>query len=333
MNIDVIENEAIERRLNFLNKIYEYCDLGTNSTIELRIPGHRNKWFESPERFCDYIENGDIDAGHNIYFGVCPRKNGEGEDKCVTEAPVIWCDIDFKTFDNPKKAIKNVMEFPLKPTFIVSTGGGLHCYWKLSEPAQPDDFAKCVSTMRRMAFGLQGDMNCTNIGRILRVPYTPNYKYKNKFVYIRVEKNFEYSLDDFDKFLPDESEIPNTSRTCNGKIWESKGFIQQVYANKPYKIGNRNEICTEIIKYYSNNLPFADDIHLHVRRIISDCFEMGSDGRYWDTDLDRRIKWGIDHRLAYKVLNTEKVTKHDGTKLELVTIWMAPDKLLSKEGG
>ena len=331
MNNDLNGMEAIESRMYFFRNLYEHCDLGSNSTIELRILNHRNKWFISPEGFCNYLENGDIKTGYNIYYGVCPRKKGEGGDKFVTEAPAIWCDIDFKTFDNPKQAVKNVMEFPLKPTYVVSTGGGLHCYWKLSEPAQPEDFDKCVTTMKLIALVLQGDMNCTNIGRILRVPYTPNYKYYNEFVEIVVQKNYEYSLEDFEDFLPNVSEIQKNTKVCIGKLWEAKGFIQQVYSNKPYKEGNRNEICTEIIKYYSNNLPFADDIYLHVRRIISECFEIKNDGRYWGTDLYRRIKWGIDHRLAYKVLNTEKVTKRDGTKLELVTIWMTTDKLLSKE--
>ena len=89
----------------------------------------------------------------------------------------MWTDIDFK--DQPERVAGEALNrFPLEPSAVVESGGGLHLYWFLKNPLDPQVEGKRVEVvLRRLAERLGGDRNACDVSRVLRLPGTQNFKY------------------------------------------------------------------------------------------------------------------------------------------------------------
>lgn len=91
----------------------------------------------------------------------------------------LYVDIDGVT---PEEAEQRLSKSDLpKPTLAVSTGGGVHYYWFFNRPAQANGDEYCfIKTWRKLATHftsqLQGDPQCVDIARLLRIPGTINTK-------------------------------------------------------------------------------------------------------------------------------------------------------------
>jgi len=173
------------------------------------------------------VPNHNRDA--NVYMGVClrrepwPRKTGKFDSKGKeieefrgTEANALssnlacWVEIDFTgvghkslktiTEEAAKKALK---EFPLKPSIILKSGGGIQIYWLGREPVSGPDLWKLKAINKAVATYLGADTQSVDLARILRVPGTKNVKYDppRECVITWWHPEFTYTLDDFD-FLP-----------------------------------------------------------------------------------------------------------------------------------
>jgi hypothetical protein len=113
---------------------------------------------------------------HDVYFGVCPRMRPRGDKASVTHAPGLWCDLDFKRFeDGETGALRQLAGFTVQPTWIVATGGGYHVYWKLGESVRAD--AAFERRLKGLVRTLNADPAATDRSRVLRVPGTFNHKY------------------------------------------------------------------------------------------------------------------------------------------------------------
>lgn len=169
----------------------------------------------------------------NVYMGVClrrepwPRKTGRldskgkevvdfrgTEENALSSNLVGWFEIDFtgmghkmgaKTIseDQAKKALK---EFPLKPSIILRSGGGIQGYFLGKEPVSGDDLWRLKAVNKALAIYLGADPASVDLARILRVPGTMNVKYTParpcEITWWHPE--YAYTLDDFD-FLPIEN--------------------------------------------------------------------------------------------------------------------------------
>ncbi len=167
-------------------------------------PGELEKLVEHAER-----ENGKT----NVYFGVCLRKakwpkGKRGSEKDALSSWCVWVDIDFKVIPR-EKALKLVKEFVHKPSIIVKSGGGVHCYWLLREPATGDELAAVKRVNKKIRFALNGDKQSVDLARVLRVPGSLNVKYEppQPCTVSWWKPELRYTLDDFE-FLPDEEEKP-----------------------------------------------------------------------------------------------------------------------------
>ncbi len=132
------------------------------------------------------------DAG--IFYGVLPRReSGKGTARDVLEGLVAWCDIDFKDYPGGEADARARLEaFPVQPSIIVRSGHGLHAYWLLREPTDPQELSRISKGVAR---ALSGD-HAFDAARILRLPETYNRK-------------------DRDNPLPVEIEILDEKRACN----------------------------------------------------------------------------------------------------------------------
>lgn len=103
----------------------------------------------------------------DVYVGVAPRSRQEGTREAVEHCHVLFVDCDTPA------SIAALDAFDPAPSMVVSSGSGLHAYWSLWPPANPDQLE---GGNRRLAFHLGADMRATDAARILRPPGTFNHK-------------------------------------------------------------------------------------------------------------------------------------------------------------
>ena len=166
----------------FYNLMYTDCK-GYVEIRELPPIGNNQNWVR-PNEVIELVSK--LRPG-NIYHGCATRKKGGGNKEACIEVPYLWIDIDFKDMSQ-RRAIRLLNEFKLKPTIIIRSGGGLHCYWKLRKPfliKKTADILYVEGLLKRLTYFFNADMQSAELARGLRVPGTLNYKYDPpKDVYI-----------------------------------------------------------------------------------------------------------------------------------------------------
>ena len=71
------------------------------------------------------------------------------------------------------EAAVRLFEFPIRPSFVVLTGNGMHVYWKFEEPQEPSDR---IHKLLHIVTGVLKADSCADFARLLRVPGTLNCK-------------------------------------------------------------------------------------------------------------------------------------------------------------
>lgn len=202
----------------FINSLYGKVSKGFLSLWTLE--DKKTRWYPANDHE-KFIENAlRLRDSHNVYFGVGVRKEDLGEFKRgknedVLFLPGVWVEIDLK---NGVHAASNLPEyedvqgilgtFPLEPSIIIHSGGGLHCYWLFQEPVQLLSSQNTQSAERMLsrfqnvfirlarAKNLHID-NTADLARVLRVPGTYNLKADPKPVQAELfEPDRRYSIND-----------------------------------------------------------------------------------------------------------------------------------------
>ena len=136
----------------------------------------------------------------NIYVGVATRAHGQGGQlKDCLALHALFADIDFKDFPSEADARAQLKHFPLLPSGVVATGGGLHAYWLLTEPLNLENGGapRAKRLLRALAEVIGADLASAEPARILRLPDTFNYKYTppRRVVIETLDVGKRYSLD------------------------------------------------------------------------------------------------------------------------------------------
>jgi len=125
----------------------------------------------------------------NVYFGVTLRRPmvAKGSAENCVEATCAWVDLDVdKQKLEGKKVQDALMGLMFKPTFIIHSGGGVHCYWLFREPLNIDpkteegreNVERLEQLNRQLSGMMAGDPVCHDVARILRIPGSANWKYE-----------------------------------------------------------------------------------------------------------------------------------------------------------
>ena len=191
----------------------------------------------------------------NIYFGIClrrerwPRATGRidpvtkkpevakrGTEDNIESSWVVWCEFDFPKDKHkgktcpPELARKMLKEFPLQPSIVVKSGGGIQPYWLLKEPATGDDLwrVKAINKALVRHFTQRehgADPQCIDLARIFRLPGTMNLKYDPprlvEISWFNPERR--YTLDDFDIIPQEAPELPGLAPS--GPILKDAPFV------------------------------------------------------------------------------------------------------------
>lgn len=113
----------------------------------------------------------------NVYFGVATRKHKSGKEEDVSHVPGLWLDIDPKhaTYD---EAMQVVTQLPTPPTAIISSGNGIHAYFKFNKPFfvnSMEDLQLIKELSKKLHVYTNAD-HTADLARLLRVPNSLNVK-------------------------------------------------------------------------------------------------------------------------------------------------------------
>jgi putative DNA primase/helicase len=123
----------------------------------------------------------------------------------------VYADLDAKSDEGISALVRRVEAFPLPPSVLVASGGGLHPYWLLEEPLDLttlEILARFECVLRGVAGMLHADLAAAEAARVLRPPGTlnlPNVQKQAKgraVARVRILKTngTVYSFEDFDAF-------------------------------------------------------------------------------------------------------------------------------------
>jgi P4 family phage/plasmid primase-like protien len=181
-----------------------FFGLTTTQAVEIRalpnVHGDgpvRPRFTRDAEIIVDHLTRWDLPE-RAVYFGVATRLLGRptGGRADLAELPALWVDIDcYKAGISKEDAVAAALSLPLRPSLVVDSGGGVHCYWLLSEAINinlmqtagsadelralvhephPDD--AIIAVLKQLAGVLAGDPAVCDLARVMRLPGTHNTK-------------------------------------------------------------------------------------------------------------------------------------------------------------
>jgi len=109
----------------------------------------------------------------NKCFGVNPRTTRGSATKDVALARCLFVDVDHVDVEEAERRIADA-DLP-KPNALVSSGGGIHAYWRLVEPMT--DLDTWRDRQKALISAVDGDHVVHDPPRIMRLPGTLNHKY------------------------------------------------------------------------------------------------------------------------------------------------------------
>jgi hypothetical protein len=189
---------------------------GCSGLLELRALPSRVRTFVVPADSAALVAFATQHRSEHVYFGVASRRDASsGElDNCAALG-AVYVDLDSHSDAQAlAEGEARLAAFPLLPSIVIRSGGGLHAYWLLREPADVQaEASELRSVLRQLAHTLGGDLAAAECARVLRLPGTFNQKYDPPVpVTIHTfEPDRRYNLADFE-FLPNEP-VVTTSRT------------------------------------------------------------------------------------------------------------------------
>lgn len=138
------------------------------------------------------------------YFGVATRRNWRSGKKAnVFQIVCCHADVDYgqtRHYKTREEALAAIKDFHPRPSAVVDTGNGFHCYWFFLAPLPAGDNLFQVEAINKgLGQALKGD-SVGDASRILRVPGTFNIKdlaQPKPVKLVWCEPRRRYSLEDF----------------------------------------------------------------------------------------------------------------------------------------
>jgi hypothetical protein len=155
-----------------------FSDLSEKEYIEVSVHEHGDHqprrvdfgFYRSTTEATQFIEK--YQEGHNVWFGVLPRKKELSTREGVGRLNCIYVDLDLP----PAEGHKKIKDFLLPATAIVHSGRHLQIYYKLKEAVDQTVFDKLMDQISAW-YGVD---SLKNINRLFRVPGTQHVKDINK---------------------------------------------------------------------------------------------------------------------------------------------------------
>ena len=234
----------------------------------------------------------------NIYYSVNPTRyamskkpaNADIKDVCV-----LHIDIDPAENETQEAAkargIAALAAYPIKPSVVTFSGGGVQAFWILTEPITlPGDKESADEFARynwQLALDLKGDATARDVSRIMRLPHTKNIPNAGKvakgrkpmWAEVISSTDSTVSIDKFTKAPPPtnavtpEGQRPRLERASidDGKV--SVGWLKSIDDLRP---DVKNHARLSIM--HGDNLQHLHDCHKEIgHRLDAGPYESHSD--------------------------------------------------------
>jgi hypothetical protein len=207
----------------------------------------------------------------DVYMGVLPRVGSTGCARDIRIGDWLWCDVDGGG-GGWEAACDLLADCALpKPQMAVKSGGGLHCYYRLTEPRVLDSQERRESfkeTLRRLVLVIGGkspdphaDPAAAEVARILRVPGTYNLKRQaepRSVDLVHFDPNLKaYSYDYWRSQLP-VLPAPPAPKPFTGTTDAIDGLVR--WARQGYPEGNRHRDLVGMKMWLAKNLELPESV-------------------------------------------------------------------------
>src|SRR4030095_11587761 len=232
--------------------------------------------------------------GNHPYFGVAERATeANGKKENLARLRVLFADCDFKDSSEAETRAR-IATFPLPPSVLVESGGGLYPFWLLKDPVDlrtEGAIARVEGLIRRVVTTLHADANATDVTRLLRLPGTQNTKYDPPRLVLIAECHPEwvYTLEQFEELgvlLPDPKIMATSSKPP--QVSYSIGVLNpQKVVNVLSKLwpdadsGKRHAFAKHIGGWLAHKFVEEDDAVMLIRRAAEAAT---------DDDVDDRVR-------------------------------------------
>lgn len=178
--------------LEFLADVLPSPGHGLYCVVELSTRKKEHQFVNSIQEFKPHVKNW-LGKERNIFFALstfdpCVLSMVKGRRTAVNARFIKAIFLDLDGYESKKAAAQALSAFLSKtgldkfPTpHVLSSGGGLHCYWPLDKESDIDTWQPIAENLKRLCRqeGMQIDMNVTaDAARVLRIPGTLNFKDK-----------------------------------------------------------------------------------------------------------------------------------------------------------
>ena len=133
----------------------------------------------------------------SLHFRVVPSKIRDRKDLAM--ATTLWADVERVLSEEEREALEDL---GITPSAVVHSGRGMHMYWALESPVDPETAGRTNEALARL---LGGDEGAGHPSHTLRFPGSFNCKYiPKKPVTVEIVSGKKYNLSDF-SFLRTET--------------------------------------------------------------------------------------------------------------------------------
>lgn len=211
------------------------------------------------------------EKGYEVYFVV---NSGGYKDSDIDHINAVFIDLDCgrdesknyfsleATREYKNKKLKEIDEFPLKPSYIVETRNGLHCYWLLEVGATTDQFKECQD---RLIKHFNADTSVKRLCNLMRVPGTNWCKDLHNKFQIEIIRNTRtrYSIEDVIDQCPTGLNPQTNLEGGFGHSDKKKdGCAKVITVPKPLK---HQQASTSHTTHNWQLIKMRNDQHLHER--------------------------------------------------------------------
>src|SRR5258706_3163825 len=300
---DAVEHTT-ERRRDFFRLIFG----NETGYVCIAYKGQTDKSFDEkfflyPEQLDDMCEDIDKRALTLTHVYFCPQllKAKRRKQSDVSRCPVLWADLDTCS---PQLMM-------VEPSIVVqSSQGRWQAFWRMDNALEPEEAEAICLRIAYLHADQGADRSGWDLTQLMRVPYTPNYKYgdlKTAPVVVVIQTNPAlYRPGDFIKYPP----------------YEALKFVNDPLPNEEELPKEEPE---EILARYSN---IADQVYELYR-------ELPDEGQDWSATQWKLGKLlaeaGLSMEECFVVMRTARCNKYARDGRPQSALWTEVKKLYVKE--
>jgi hypothetical protein len=137
---------------------------------------------------------------------------------------MLHADIDDKIEEGLAVAYERINALEMPPTKIVNSGHGMHCYWLLTEPCEPEAIGPLLSRVTNV---LAADPKPAHVAALMRLPGSHNTK-NGDWIEVRQVggSGILYELDDLQPYFETLTSVLTPRRTISERARPTNRFAQ-----------------------------------------------------------------------------------------------------------